>query len=410
MGGTGYSYDNNGNLTDDGTYLYYYDCENRLTDVNDKSTGNPVASYSYDYQGRRTSKTVSGVTTKYCYDGAQVIAEYDGSNTLLRKFIYGPGIDKPICMIDIADSNTVYYYHFDGLGSVIALSDVNSVIVERYSYDVFGQPSNTSDVNNPYLFTGRRYDDETGLYYYRARYYDYATGRFMQTDPVGYTAGLNLYAYCGNNPGNFVDPLGLFLLDSDVYYSGLSVLGNIFISGQVQATVVADTSGNIGILITGSYGGGVIGGGVANVFGAVKATENLNRPLTNFDLAQGDSKLTGISYGIGEEEVTGEKFEGSEFTFGPVTPDMHHHTSVNTAYLHIVNYNTDIYDPLHSFGYDLGSLEQAVKKKITDSLISGAKNIGNTLQQLAGGLKNKLSDLGKKMLQPFKDMFGPKKE
>ena len=112
-------------------------------------------------------------------------------------------------MIDVADSNTVYYYHFDGLGSVIALSDVNSVIVERYSYDVFGKPSNTSDVNNPYLFTGRRYDDETGLYYYRARYYDYATGRFMQTDPVGYTAGLNLYAYCGNNPGNFVDPLGL---------------------------------------------------------------------------------------------------------------------------------------------------------------------------------------------------------
>ncbi len=99
-----------------------------------------MASYSYDYQGRRISKTVSGVTTKYCYDGMQVIDEYDGSNTLLRKFIYDTGIDEPICMIDLADSNTVYYYHFDGLGSVIALSDVNSVIVERYSYDVFGQP------------------------------------------------------------------------------------------------------------------------------------------------------------------------------------------------------------------------------------------------------------------------------
>ena len=143
-----------------------------------------------------------------------MIAEYDGSNTLLRKFTYGPGIDKPICMIDVADSNTVYYYHFDGLGSVIALSDVNSVIVERYSYDVFGQPSNTSDVNNPYLFTGRRYDDETGLYYYRARYYDYATGRFLQTDPIGYGSGLNLYTYVGNNPLNWLDPWGLRAKDN----------------------------------------------------------------------------------------------------------------------------------------------------------------------------------------------------
>ena len=118
-------------------------------------------------------------------------------------------------MIDSTAGNAVYYYHFDGVGSVIALSDVNSVIVERYSYDVFGKPSNTSDVNNPYLFTGRRYDDETGLYYYRARYYDYATGRFLQTDPVGYTAGLNLYSYVGNNPLNWVDPLGLCKDDPD---------------------------------------------------------------------------------------------------------------------------------------------------------------------------------------------------
>ena len=209
------------------SFKYDYDCENRLTDVNDKSTGNPVSSYSYDYQGRRISKTVSGVTTKYCYDGTQVIAEYDGSNTLLRKFIYGPGIDKPICMIDVADSNTVYYYHFDGLGSVIALSDVNSVIVERYSYDVFGKPSNTSDVNNPYLFTGRRYDDETGLYYYRARYYDYATGRFLQTDPVGYASGLNLYSYLGNNPLNWVDPLGLCKDDPDKEPWWLGIVGGI---------------------------------------------------------------------------------------------------------------------------------------------------------------------------------------
>jgi hypothetical protein len=99
--------------------------------------------------GRRIKKTVYGspdVITKYCYDGDQVIAEYDGSDTLLQKFIYGPGIDEPICMIDVDGGDIVYYYHFDGLGSIAALSDVNNIIVERYSYDVFGA-STIYDVN-----------------------------------------------------------------------------------------------------------------------------------------------------------------------------------------------------------------------------------------------------------------------
>jgi RHS repeat-associated protein len=146
-----------------------------------------------------------------------------GSGTLLRKFIYGPGIDEPICLLEVAESNAVYYYHFDGLGSVVALSDVNSVLVERYTYDVFGRPT-IRDANgteiaasafaNPYLFTGRAYDAETGLYYYRARYYDYATGRFLQADPTGYADGLNLYAYVGNNPAIFSDAYGLCKEDS----------------------------------------------------------------------------------------------------------------------------------------------------------------------------------------------------
>ena len=161
--------------------------------------------------GRRVKKTVYGspdVVTKYAYDGSQVIAEYeDGS--LVRKFVYGPGIDEPICMIDVANGNAVYYYHFDGLGSVVALSNNSGEVIERYSHDVFGEPNRVSDVNNPYLFTGRRFDDETGLYYYRARYYSPEIGRFLQTDPLRYTKGLNLYTYCGNNPINLVDPWGL---------------------------------------------------------------------------------------------------------------------------------------------------------------------------------------------------------
>jgi RHS repeat-associated protein len=94
---------------------------------------------------------------------------------------------------------------------------VNNVLVERYAYDVFGRPTirdpnggvlAASAWGNPYLFTGRAYDAESGLYYYRARYYDYATGRFLQPDPIGYQAGINLYKYCNNNAVNFVDPSG----------------------------------------------------------------------------------------------------------------------------------------------------------------------------------------------------------
>jgi RHS repeat-associated protein len=142
---------------------------------------------------------------------SEIIAEYNGSGTLLRKFIYGPGIDEPICMIVVnGETETKYYYHFDGAGSVVALSDSNADIVEQYTYDVFGQPSAASSVGNPYLFTGRRYDNETGLYYYRARYYDYYIGRFIQPDPIGYDDGLNLYTYVGNNPVMYVDPYGLW--------------------------------------------------------------------------------------------------------------------------------------------------------------------------------------------------------
>ena len=114
-------------------------------------------------------------------------------------------------MIDVADSNAVYYYHYDGLGSVVALSDSAGDTVQTYEYSVYGQVAaeDPEFLINPYMFTGRRFDLETGLYYYRARYYNPHIGRFMQTDPVGYADGINWYLYCGNNPLGFVDPYGL---------------------------------------------------------------------------------------------------------------------------------------------------------------------------------------------------------
>jgi len=179
-------------------------------------------------------------TWVYYYDGWEVIEERDGSDTLLARYFHGRRLDERLVMErqDTADvdndSNTTefqtFYYHTDSLGNVRACTwydGSNEKTVEMYDYQDYGAPTITfwgpdrtfgtgddtnpssSAIGNPYLFTARRYDPETILYFYRARYMEADTGRFTSHDPAGYDDGMSLYEYCRSNPINLVDPMGL---------------------------------------------------------------------------------------------------------------------------------------------------------------------------------------------------------
>ncbi|MBI4834747.1 MAG: RHS repeat-associated core domain-containing protein, partial [Planctomycetes bacterium] len=204
-----YSYNNNGDMIGktDGTntWAWAYSYEDMIVSYYDSISGN-TGSYVTDAMGRRISKTANGVTEKFIHDGHNVIADYDGSNTLLAKYVT-PGLDNNLLVI--TGGNTYYYMH-DGLGSVVNLVSSVQSVANSYDYNAFGEMlASTETVINRYKYTGRELDSETGTYHYRPRQYHQMLGRFNRRDPIGYDDGINIYTYVHNNPVNHRDPLGL---------------------------------------------------------------------------------------------------------------------------------------------------------------------------------------------------------
>jgi RHS repeat-associated protein len=154
---------------------------------------------------RKIEKNVNGTITRYFYDKEAIIAEYDQAGNVIAKYTQGLNIDEPLAM---QKNNTNIYYHADGLGSIIALVDTSVAALQTYSYDSFGMINSIGLVTQPYTYTAREFDTETGLYFYRARYYDPKAGRFITRDPIGFDGGINQYAYVGNNPVNWGDARG----------------------------------------------------------------------------------------------------------------------------------------------------------------------------------------------------------
>ncbi len=213
---------------------YVYDPENQLIEV--RVNGALVASYRYDGLGRRIEKNVGGQITRYVYDNEDILLEYNGANALVARYTHGPGIDEPLVMERDLNADTTFetgerfFYHTDGLGSITDLTGPTGTVSQAYGYDSFGNIISAKCgaqtftgveavrtalgnpavcVPNPYTYTGREFDPESGLYYYRARYYDTQMGRFTAADPLGFAAGVNSYTYVNNNPINYTDPTGL---------------------------------------------------------------------------------------------------------------------------------------------------------------------------------------------------------
>jgi RHS repeat-associated protein len=125
---------------------------------------------------------------------------------MVARYAETENIDEPLAMLR---GSATSYYHADGLGTVTSLSSSAGAIANTYTYDSFGNLTNsTGSLVNPFQYTARESDAETGLYYYRARYYDSTSGRFLTEDPVRYLGGINFYAYVKNNPISFKDSYG----------------------------------------------------------------------------------------------------------------------------------------------------------------------------------------------------------
>lgn len=201
-GGASLTYDANGNLTGDGSLTYSWDSRNRLSAL----SGGATASFSYDGLSRRSSKTVSGVSTGYAYDGPNIVQELAGGSPRAN-LLTGLGLDEAFSRTDAVFGTRTFVT--DALGSTLALTDGSGTVKTSYSYEPYGAATSSGEVSgNAFQYTGRE-NDGAGLYYYRARYYHPGFGRFVAEDPIGLAGGDNVYAYVGGSPSNFADPLGL---------------------------------------------------------------------------------------------------------------------------------------------------------------------------------------------------------
>lgn len=221
IGGGATAHDSKGNLTTDPTTgkSFTYSSENLLL----TSSGGTAASLAYD-PAMRLYQLTGAATARFAYDDLAMIAEFDGSNVLQRRFVFGPGVDEPLVQYDGSGTSSRSWLHGDERGSVIAISDSGGNVTTINKYDEYGKPQATN--TGRFQYTGQMWLAELNMHYYKARIYSPTLGRFLQTDPIGLMGGINIYGYASNDPINWLDPLGLDPLTAAQIKSGRGYFGN----------------------------------------------------------------------------------------------------------------------------------------------------------------------------------------
>ena len=219
-----------------------------------------TASYTYDEQGVRSSKTVNGVTTTFHYNGSLLMAQVQGSGASQVKQLYSYDANGDV--ISVNYNGTEYFYLRNGQNDIVGLMDGSGTRVVEYTYDAWGKLISTTGTlatslgaDNPFRYRGYYYDTETGLYYLTTRYYDPEVCRFISADVYMTTGqgvlGGNMFAYCLNNPVNMVDSQGdVAIIDDALFLLLLLLVGTVETAAYVGTDVSTSSVSNIGGILS----------------------------------------------------------------------------------------------------------------------------------------------------------------